>query len=158
MSPCPICLRHWSVIAIGWVNQLGLDRVDRVVGQELVCVAGGVGGLAAGVIAQSQRVIDWAIPDQVAADGQAVVAVSGAGNVGGCTGGAGTVNCQVLPLTLVTGRVVDQVVVNIDFAIGNRLAAVADDGRAPAASGQVRRTLARQVAVAVTTASAKAKF
>ena len=134
------------------------DRVDRVVGHELGGVTGGVSGLATTVIAQPQGMIGWSIPDQVAADGQAVVAVGGAGNVGGGTRRARAVDRQVLPLALVAGGVVDQVVVDIDFAIGNRLAAITNGGRPPAAGREIGRTLAGQVAVPITTAPAKAKL
>lgn len=110
-------------------------------------VAGGVGRQAALALAlDPQRQVGRAVPDQIAADLQVVVGTGGVGDAGARAGRARAVDGEMLPLAAEAGRVVEQVVVDENVAVGDRFVAAHHAG-APAAQGAVRGA-GRAVAVA----------
>ena len=142
--------RYGAEITSGWVDELWEERVNLVVGPQLIGRTRGVGRLATTVTPKSQFVVDRPVPNHISLDLQIGVTLAGARDVRVRCGSPWSGDVEVLPRTLDTGRVVDDVVENEDVAIGDGFTVAVQGGRAPPATGQIGTTTGSRTAIAVT--------
>ena len=119
------------------VHEVRFHRVDGIVSPQLLLAAGGVRWLAAAVIAQPQRMICRAVPDDVAHNLQIVVGARRRRHLQTGRRVERPMHRQVLPTAWVASRVDDQVVVDKDIAVRNRCG-IAYLERTPPALGVTR--------------------